>query len=92
MEYWIDGTFTRAWTQKAWYSHDRGVYVPKFATIRREVDRIYVDAHWARKILNPKRVFDSTKKNDMFDMVLSKIINVPWVKERSKAPFKVSLP
>ena len=91
-EFWIDGYFHENWTGKSYFSHERGVYVPMFATERLEKNRIYVDAHWAKKILNPNRVFDATKKNDMLDMCLSKIINVPWIKERSKSLFKVSLP
>lgn len=90
MEHWIDGYFHRAWTQKAWYSTDRGVYVPIWATVRREVDRIYVTKDFALKILNPKRVFDTTNKNDMFDMCLRNIINVPWVKENTLS-FEASL-
>ncbi|GAI73687.1 unnamed protein product [marine sediment metagenome] len=90
MEYWIDGEFTRAWTQKAWYSHDRGVYVPKFATVRREVDRIYITEEFAYNILRPGRIFDSTNRHDMFDLCLKNIINVPWVKEKTVS-FEVSL-
>ena len=89
--YWIDGHFTEHWTGKSYYSHDRGVYVPTFATERLEDNRIYIDAHWARKILKPNRVFKSTSKNDMLDLCLVKIINVPWVKGYNP-PFEVSLP
>ena len=86
MEYWIDGFFHRDWNGKAYFSHDRGVYVPIWATIKLDPDRIYIKEDFARRILNPKRVFDTTNRNDMFDMCLSKIINVPWVKEESIAP------
>lgn len=95
MEYWIDGYFHEDWNSKTYFSHDRGVFVPKFATIKLESDRIYITRKFARSILRKGRVFDSTKKYDMFDMILQKIINVPWVKEPYVEPeprFKVSLP
>ena len=91
-KYWIDGYFHEHWTGKSFFSHDRGVYVPTFAIERLEDNRIYIDAHWARKKLNRTKPYDSTNKNDMLDMCLVKMINVPWVKERSKPPFEVSLP
>lgn len=86
MEYWIDGFFHEDWNEKAYFSHDRGVYVPKFATVKREVNRIYVTKRFALKILKEGRVFDSTDRNDMFDLCLKRIINKPWVKEPSTAP------
>jgi len=92
MSYWIDGHFHEHWTGKSYFSHERGVYVPTFAIERLEDNRVYIDAHFARKILKTNRIFDTTNKNDMFDMCLKKIINVPWKKERSKPLFKVSLP
>ena len=94
MEYWIDGYFTRSWTYKAWYSHERGVYIPLYATITRHTDRIYITESFAKKILNKKK-FDSTNRNDMFDLCLQKIINKPWKKEPYVEPepqFRVSLP
>ena len=92
--YWIDGYFTPAWTQKSYYSHERGVYVPKYATITRHRNRIYITENFAKKILRPGRVFDTTKKNDMLDLVLRNIINVPWKKVfvEPESQFKVSLP
>lgn len=95
MEYWIDGHFDVFWNQTlTWYSVDRGVFIPKFATIRREPDRIYITEQFAKKIL-AKTEFDSTSEYDMFDMSLKNKINVPWKKEPYVEPeprFKVSLP
>jgi len=95
MEYWIDGYFHDNWTGKAYYSHARGVYVPKFATVRVEANRIYITEQFAKSVLRKGRAFDSTNKHDMLDLVLKKIINVPWKKEPYVEPepqFKVSLP
>jgi len=93
--YWIDGCFHRFWNQvNVWFCHDRCIFIPKFATVRREAERIYITEVFAKKILN-KKEFDSTSKYDMFDMSLKKIINVPWKKKVYVEPeprFKVSLP
>ena len=91
MEYWIDGYFHDNWTGRAYYSHERGVYVPKFAVLRVEPDRIYITGKFARSILRASRVFDMTKKNDQLDLVLKNIINVKWVKPIYSGP-PTSLP
>lgn len=87
--YWIDGFFHRDWNKKAYFSHDRGVYIPIFATKKIEKNRIYIKKDFALKILRAGRVFDSTNRNDMFDFCLKNIINVPWSKVYNP-PFEVS--
>ena len=92
MEYWIDGCFDRFWNQpNVWFCVKRGVFIPKFATVRREVERIYITKAFAKKVLRKGRVFDTTDKYDMFDMSLKNKINVPWVREVYSGP-PVALP
>ena len=98
MEYWIDGYFDRFWNQtKVWYCQKRDIFVPKRVTIKndQENDRIYLTESYAKSILRPDRVFDMTKMSDHYAYVMSKIINVPWVKPEyvePEAKFRVSLP
>lgn len=98
MEYWIDGYFTPAWTGKSYFSHDRQIFVPKFATIRREADRIYIDAKFAEsqiKLVNSKKIIDWSDKKEVFLRFFVRALNVPWKKEPYVEPeprFKVSLP
>lgn len=74
-----------------WYCVDRDIFVPKFATLARTANRIYLKPKWAESILRKGRVFDTTKKNDMRAYSLSKKINVPWVKPVYSGP-PTSLP
>lgn len=87
--YWIDGYFHSDWNRKAYFSHDRGVYIPIFATKKIEKNRIYIKEDYAKGILREGRIFDSTNRNDMFDLCLKNMINVPWVKEKTLS-FEVS--
>lgn len=97
MEYWIDGYFDRFWDQdNVWYCYDRDLFVPKFATIRNDQDndRIYITEDYAKSVLRPSRVFDTTKTTDMRAYSLSKKINVSWKKMyvEPEPQFRVSLP
>ena len=89
--YWIDGYFDVFWNQpNVWFCVKRGVFIPKFATVRKTVSRIYITEQFAKRILKRKK-FDSTNKYDMFDMSLKNKINVPWVREVYSGP-PVALP
>jgi len=91
-EYWVDGHFTEWWTHKSYFSHDRQIFVPKSAVIKREENRIYLNGRWARHQIRigELRAIDWSDKKDANLGLLIKAINVPWVKEYNP-PFEVSL-
>ena len=97
MEYWIDGYFIPWWSGKSYFSHDRQISVPKFATVRVERNRIYITKQFAegqiKLALN--KYLDWSDKKDANLGLFVKAINVPWEKEPYVEPepqFRVSLP
>lgn len=97
MSYWIDGYFVEWWTGKSYYSHNRSVFVPKFAVVRLEPDRIYITKTFAesRIKLAAKKFLDWSDKKDANLGLFVKALNTPWEKEPYVEPeprFRVSLP
>ena len=83
MEYWIDGHFHRAYNSPlTWYCHDRGIYVPKVATLRRLENRIYIDPNFAESQIRFKntKILRNTDKNDLHLMAFVKALNTEWKK------------
>lgn len=98
-EYWIDGYFIPWWSGKSYFSHDRSIFVPKFATVRVEANRIYINREFVlqqTKRYNAKGgILDWSNKEDAFLGLFIKALNVPWEKEpvvEREQRFKVSLP
>ena len=95
MSYWIDGYFVEWWSGKSYFSHDRQIFVPKFATDRLEDNRIYLTEKYVLnqvKRYNAKQgIINWSDKKDANLGLLIKAINVPWEKEVSILP-PTSLP
>ena len=95
MEYWIDGHFVRFWNRDSvWYCPERDLFVPKFATIDKEDNRIYITSKYAEsKIWAIKnKILRNDNVNDMRLIAFVKALNKPWKREYTEPPFEVSLP
>ena len=97
MEYWIDGYFIPWWTGKSYFSHDRQIFVPKYATIHRSSHRIHIKAYYAKRQINlaKNKYLDWSDRKDANLGLFVKALNIPWEKEPYIEPeprFRVSLP
>lgn len=96
-EYWIDGHFFLwGWgskPKKSYYSHDRDIYIPKYAVVRVEPERIYITKKYAesQKLLYKHKVLDMTNVHDLYLITFNKILNKEWEKEKYSGP-PTSLP
>lgn len=96
-QYWIDGYFFLwGWysgEKKSYHSYDRDIFIPKYAVVRVEPNRIYITKKYAegQKLLYKHKVIDMTKINDLRLMTFINYLNKEWKKEEYSGP-PTSLP